>query len=90
MMPGANLFNVQTGGTALDPASFVYDPSIVVVNTADFQNALAGGSFSTAFQPNGTGTFSVFVTFTPVPEPAEMMLIGAAIIGVWVWRRRWS
>jgi hypothetical protein len=89
MQPGAQLFNVDMGGTPINPATFVYDPAIVDVLTAGtFLNPLNGGMFSTSFGPNGLGTFSVFITFTPVPEPIGMLAICAIGAGVWHIRRR--
>jgi hypothetical protein len=89
MDPTAQLFNVSTGGTAIPPANFSFDPSIVNVDISAFLNQTNGGIFSTTFGPNTSGTFSLFVNFTPVPEPGSVMLTVAAASGLgWLVRRR--
>jgi autotransporter-associated beta strand protein len=62
-----------------------FDASRFAVNTADFANSLGGGSFSvTNAGADGTG---LYLSFTPVPEPSTIALLGIAI-GVGGWRLR--
>ena len=85
MLPGAMLYTALSGGTPINPSTFVYDPSIVSVQTiGTFQNPTFAGVFSTTFGPNDSGTYSVFVTFTPsgVPEPGTLALTGVAVAGM--------
>jgi hypothetical protein len=77
LLPGAVFTTDPTGSTPASPSA--YDPAAVDVRTAGtFLNGLQGGSFTSSFEPNGIGTYSVYVTFTPVPEPATVLGIGVA------------
>jgi hypothetical protein len=63
-----------------------FNPNAINFITTQFANSTAGGAFSLA--RNGG---QVFLTFTPVPEPA--MILGAAFLGIagyGIWRRRAS
>jgi autotransporter-associated beta strand protein len=87
LQPGAVFTTDPTGTTPAAPAAF--DPAAVPVLTAGtFQNSLAGGSFLTTYEPNGGGTYSVFVNYTPVPEPAAGGLVAAAAGLAGLLRRR--
>jgi hypothetical protein len=61
-----------------------FDPAAVSFNTAQFANATNGGVFALARSGN-----QVFVTFTPVPEPAHTLgLCAAALAAAGWWRRK--
>jgi hypothetical protein len=84
------LYDVQTGGTPVDPAVFAatYNPAIVFVDTSLFANVVPPtAQFSTEFAANSIGTYSLYVTYSPVPEPGTLSLVGAAAIA-WGIRRR--
>lgn len=53
------------------------------VNTANFSNSLAGGSFAVGFVDN-----DLFVSFTPVPEPSTWALLALGLGAVWCSVRR--
>ncbi|HEY1381788.1 MAG TPA: PEP-CTERM sorting domain-containing protein, partial [Gemmataceae bacterium] len=55
-------------------------------DTTGFANATQGGSFGWALDTAG---HTLSLTFTPVPEPGTLALVGAAAAaGLWRWRRR--
>lgn len=65
-----------------------FDASRFAVNTADFANSLGGGSFSVT--NTGTDGTGLYLSFTPVPEPSTIALLGIAIgVGGWRLRRKW-
>jgi len=68
LQAGTQLFTT-TGGAPLDPSTDVSDPNIDNVDSSNFASSLADGSFSTRFLLNDVGGYSVYVTFTPTPEP---------------------
>lgn len=90
MQPGSFMFNTLSGGTALDPNTYVWDPTAVTVDTGAFQNSLAGDSYSTSFDLNGIGTRPVYGNFTPKPGPEPGSILGLAAIGFGLarWTRR--
>ena len=53
------------------------------VNTANFSNNLAGGTFAVGFVGN-----DLFVNFTPVPEPSTWALLALGLGAVWLSLRR--
>lgn len=57
------------------------------VNTSGFANSLGGGSFAVSDSgPDGAG---LYLTFTPVPEPSTIALIGiGGVLAVWRLRSR--
>jgi hypothetical protein len=74
---------------AVDPFSAYYDPPTVVVDA--YATIPNGSAF---FQPEDSqnvragGTLTLSYTYTPVPEPVALLLVGPAIVGAVVTRRR--
>src|SRR5439155_16869368 len=66
------VFDLQPAPT---PATFngTFDPNAISFNATQFANATNGGIFALA-RSGG----QVFVTFTPVPEPAHVLALAAA------------
>ncbi len=74
-------FVTSTGITGLTA------PDVFDFSTSQFQNSLAGGTFGVSQVGN-----SLFLDFTPVPEPSTWALLslGAAALAFGAWRRRRS
>ncbi len=71
---------IQYGSGSFDPALFNIDGSAFVTN-------LGGGSFSLS---EDAETYSIYLNFTPVPEPSTYALValGLGATGLATWRRR--
>ena len=76
----ADFSNGNTTGGVLNFAADKF-----TLDTSGFLNDLGGGSFS--LSTNAAAT-QLVLSFTPVPEPATVLLIGAAGFAVAGWRRR--
>lgn len=61
-----------------------FDPSTFTLDTTHFANPINGGTFGLALSSNGQ---TLSVTFTPVPEPGALPLVGV-IVGAGLARRR--
>ena len=86
--PGLATFNMSQTyqWTLLSAASLTgFSTTDFTLNTASFANSLGGGAFS--LSSNAT---SIFLNFTPVPEPSTWALLGTgvAVVAAASWRRR--
>jgi autotransporter-associated beta strand protein len=64
-----------------------FNPSAITINATGFTNALSGGAFSVSASGN-----SLFLNFTPVPEPSTwaLLTLGLGGIAISITRRRKS
>jgi len=76
------LFSVDPA--AADPFPNGFDPTAFRIDASAFANGTNGGKFS--LQPSG---HQVNLTFTPVPEPAHVLLSAAMAVGLVGAVRRW-
>jgi hypothetical protein len=86
--PGLATFNMSQTyqWTLLAAASLTgFSTADFTLNTVPFANSLGGGTFS--LSSNAT---SIFLNFTPVPEPSTWALLGSgvAVVAAASWRRR--
>jgi hypothetical protein len=94
-----DFFGSTAGSTGSFDLTLSFDP--IIQNVVLLSGALSGGSFgltsfnSSTIQFTGTGEFNaiggnhiVFGVTSDIPEPAMLALLGSALAGGVVWRRR--